>query len=150
MVSYALLIAVCAWAIAQLIKVLIVLTKEKRLSLRYFASSGGMPSSHSATVSALATAVGMTEGFDSAAFAIAAILAIVVMYDAAGVRRTVGQQSFILNRIVKELLEKRPKDELERDLLELIGHTLFQVIVGSILGIFIAWLWLFISALQAA
>ena len=75
-----------------------------------------MPSAHTALVCALATAVAMMLGFNSVAFAIAAILAMVVMYDAAGVRQAVGRQSKILNRIVKELREKRPRDEVERDL----------------------------------
>ena len=104
-----------------------------------------MPSSHTALVCSLATVVGMTQGFGSVVFAVVAILAMVVMYDAAGVRRAVGRQSAILNRIVKELLEKRPRDEVERDLREFIGHTPFQVIAGAVLGISIAWLWLTIS-----
>ncbi len=138
-------IAVCAWAVAQLLKVFVSLLRERHLDLRYFVSSGGMPSAHSATVSALATAVAMTEGLSSVAFAISAILAIVVTYDAAGVRQAVGQQAFILNRIVKEFRFRRPKGEMERDLRELIGHTPFQVIVGATLGILTAWLWLTIS-----
>jgi len=105
-----------------------------------------MPSSHTALVCALATAVVMIQGFGSVAFAIATILAMVVMYDAAGVRQTVGRQSKILNRIVKELREKRPRDEVERDLREFIGHTQFQVIAGAVLGILIAWVWLTLSA----
>ncbi len=106
-----------------------------------------MPSAHTALVCALATAVAMMLGLNSVAFAIAAILAMVVMYDAAGVRQAVGRQSRILNRIMKELREKRPRDEVERDLREFIGHTQFQVIAGAILGILIAWVWVTISAL---
>ncbi len=106
-----------------------------------------MPSSHTALVCALAAAVAMTLSFNSILFAVTVILAIVVMYDAAGVRQAVSQQSVILNRIVKELLEKRPRDEVERDLREFIGHTPFQVIAGAVLGIFVAWLWLTISAM---
>ena len=138
-------IPVVAWLTAQLIKVFVGLIREKRLDLRYFVFGGGMPSSHSATVSALATAVAMTQGFGSVAFAITAIVAMVVMYDAAGVRRAVSRQSVVLNRIIKELVEKRPREEIGRDLREFIGHTPFQVIVGAILGIFIAWLWLTVS-----
>jgi len=106
-----------------------------------------MPSAHTALVCALATAVAMIQGLNSAAFAITAILAMIVMYDAAGVRQAVGRQARIINRIVKELREKRPKGEVERDLREFIGHTQFQVIAGAILGILIAWVWLTISAL---
>ena len=104
-----------------------------------------MPSSHSAVVCALATGVAMTQGLSSIAFAITAILAIVTMYDAAGVRQSVGQQSVVLNRLVQEFRLRRPIAELEHDLREFIGHTPFQVIVGAILGILIAWLWLTIS-----
>jgi hypothetical protein len=140
-----LVIPVVAWAIAQLIKVFITLAKEKRLDLWFLLRSGGMPSSHTALVCALATAVAITDGLNSITFAVATILAMVVMYDAAGVRQAVSQQSTVLNRIVKELLEKRPRAELERNLREFIGHTPFQVIAGAALGIFIAWLWLIIS-----
>jgi len=140
-----LVISVCAWAVAQLIKVFVILMREKRLDLSYFVATGGMPSAHSATVSALATAVAMIEGLSSVAFAISAILAMVVMYDAAGVRRAVSRQSFILNRIVREFRVRRPRGEVERDLRELIGHTPFQVIIGAALGILIAWLWLTIG-----
>ncbi|MBL7124968.1 MAG: divergent PAP2 family protein [Dehalococcoidales bacterium] len=142
-----LVIPVCAWAIAQLIKVFVILARERRLDLHYFVASGGMPSSHTALVCALATAAAITQGLNSVAFAITAILAMVVTYDAAGVRQSVSKQSIILNRIVKEFRIRRPKGELEHDLREFIGHTPFQVIVGAILGILVAWLWLTISTL---
>lgn len=137
-----LLISVSAWALAQTIKVLTSLVREKRLNLRAFVASGGMPSSHSATVSALAASVGLLQGLNSVAFGVATILALVVMYDAAGVRQAVGRQSIILNRIVDELRLRRPRGEVERDLRELIGHTPYQVIVGSLMGVVLAWLWL--------
>jgi len=98
-------------------------------------------------VSALATAVAMVEGIDSVAFGISVILAVIVMYDAAGVRQSVGRQSIILNRIIAELRDRRPIDELEHNLRVFIGHTPFQVIVGSAMGIILAWLWFtFIAA----
>ena len=137
-----LVIPICAWAISQLLKVIVVLIQKKQLDLRYLVISGGMPSAHSAFVSALATAVALIEGLGSAAFGISAILALVVMYDAAGVRQSVGKQSVVLNRIIRELRFRRPVIELERDLREFIGHTSFQVMVGGLLGIFIAWLWI--------
>ena len=145
--NLALVIPVSAWMVSQLIKVFVTLAREKRFDWWFLFRSGGMPSAHTALVCALATAVAMMLGLNSVAFAIAAILAMVVMYDAAGVRQAVGRQSRILNRIVKELREKRPRDEVERDLREFIGHTQFQVIAGAILGILIAWVWLTISAL---
>ena len=141
----AIVIPVSAWTVAQLLKLFVVLAQEKRMDWWFLFKSGGMPSSHAALVCALAAAVAMMQGFDSVAFGITAILAVVVMYDAAGVRQAVSRQSVVLNRIVKELLDKRPRDEVERDLREFIGHTPFQVIGGAALGIFIAWLWLTVS-----
>jgi len=140
-----LVLPLIAWAVSQLAKVCVVLVRKRRLDLWFLVRSGGMPSSHTALVCALATAVAMVQGLNSIAFAIAAILAMVVMYDATGVRRAVSQQSIILNRIVRELMDKRPRNEVERDLREFIGHTPFQVIVGAVLGIFITCLWLAIS-----
>lgn len=137
----------CAWAVAQLLKVFITLVKEKRLDLRYLVISGGMPSAHSALVSALATSAAIVQGLGSVAFGITAILALVVMYDAAGIRQSVGLQSVVLNRIVKELRSRRPMAELERDLREFIGHTPFQVIAGAALGIIVAWLWITITTM---
>ena len=140
-----LIIPICSWATAQLIKVMIVLIRKKQLDLRYLVISGGMPSSHSALVSALATTVALIESLGSVAFGISAILALVVMYDAAGVRQSVGKQSVVLNRIIGELRLRRPLTELEHDLKEFIGHTSFQVIVGGLLGIGVAVLWLAIA-----
>lgn len=130
----------CAWAIAQLLKPFFSLIQGKGLQFRYLLGSGGMPSSHSAFVTALATAVALTAGFGSVAFGITFALALVVMYDAAGVRQSVAQQSTVLNRIIRELRLKRPMTELESDLRELVGHTPFQVVAGAALGIGIAWL----------
>ena len=144
--SSVLLVSICAWVVAQLLKVFIALIRNKRIDLGFFVSSGGMPSAHSATVSALAASVAIVEGFSSVAFGIAAIFAVVVMYDAAGVRQWVGRQSVVLNRIVQEIRLRRPVAELERDLREFIGHTQFQVVIGALLGIGIAWLWFTISA----
>ena len=135
------IVSVGAWALAQFIKVFIGLIRKKEIDLRYFISSGGMPSAHSATVSALATSVAILEGIGSAVFGVAVILAIIVMYDAAGVRRSVGRQSAVLNRIIAELRDRRPIAELEHNLWVFIGHTPFQVIVGSAMGIVVAWLW---------
>ncbi len=140
-----LVIPVCSWAIAQLLKVVIVLIQERQLDLRYLVGSGGMPSAHSAVVTALATAVALTQGWGSPAFGISVILALVVMYDAAGVRQSVGRQSVVLNRIMRELRLRRPMAELERDLREFIGHTKFQVGVGALLGIVVASLWFVIT-----
>jgi acid phosphatase family membrane protein YuiD len=140
-----LIIAACAWGLAQLIKALVDLVRERQFDFGFLVSSGGMPSSHSAMVSALATSIALTDGFGSPLFAVSAILAMVVMYDAAGVRWAVSQQAYILNRIVRELRVRRPMGEVERDLRELIGHTPYQVIAGAALGIGMAWIWLTIT-----
>ena len=140
-----LIIPMCSWAIAQLLKVIVILIQKKQLDLRYLVISGGMPSSHSAFVSALATSVALIEGLGSVAFGISAIVALVIMYDAAGVRQSVGKQSVVLNRIIRELGHRRPIAELEHDLKEFIGHTAFQVMIGGLLGVGVACLWLAIA-----
>jgi acid phosphatase family membrane protein YuiD len=89
----------------------------------------------------------MTNGFGSTYFAISVILAAIVMYDAAGVRQSVGIQSVVLNRIILELKRKEPLVKIEADLRELMGHTPFEVLVGALLGIALAWVWLFLAKL---
>ncbi len=140
-----LIIPLCSWAIAQLLKVVIILIRKKQLDLRYLVGSGGMPSAHSALVTSLATSVALLEGLGSVAFGIATIFALIVIYDAAGVRRSVGQQSAVLNRIIRELRDRRPFVELGRDLREFVGHTQLQVIMGALLGIVFTWSWLAIA-----
>jgi uncharacterized protein len=142
-----LLIALCSWAIAQILKVIVILFQEKRIAWNYFFTSGGMPSAHTATVCALATSIAMLEGMGSVAFGITAVLAVIVMYDAAGVRQSVGQHSAILNLIVKEMSTKLTKLEREKDFREFIGHTPFQVLIGALLGVLVAWTWVTISTL---
>ncbi len=137
-----LIIPLCSWALAQLLKVLIILIQKRQLDLRYLVISGGMPSAHSAVVTGLATSVALIQGFGSVAFGISAILAVVVMYDAAGLRQSVGKQSIVLNRILRELRDRRPVTELGRDFREFIGHTQFEVMMGGLLGIVVAWSWL--------
>ncbi|MDD5190645.1 MAG: divergent PAP2 family protein [Dehalococcoidales bacterium] len=143
--NYVLIIPACTWIVAQLTKMVIALIKGDGLDLSYMLSSGGMPSAHSAVVSALATAIAMKEGLGSTSFGIAVILALIVMYDSAGVRQAVGQQSMVVNRIVSELKKHQPLITLEADLRELVGHTPFQVIVGAAMGVAIAWTWLIIA-----
>ena len=135
--NYALICSMLGWFIASVAKVIIILIREKRLDFRKLYASGGMPSSHSATVSALAIAVAKTDGLKSTNFAIAFILAFIVMYDASGVRRAAGEQARILNQLVNNLSEHKPV-YLKKNLKELIGHTPLEVIVGALLGILIA------------
>ena len=111
-------------------KVFVILVRDKRLDLRYFVTSGGMPSAHSAIVCALATAVAMTHGIGSVTFGIAVVLALIVTYDSAGVRQSVSQQSVVLNRIVQELRFKRPIAEVERDCGSSSGIPHFRSLSG--------------------
>jgi uncharacterized protein len=131
--NHVLLASVLAWALAQVSKTVGEIIKERRLVLSRLVSSGGMPSSHSALVTGLATAVGRVMGISSPAFAIAAVLACIVMYDAAGVRRAVSIQARILNQMIDEAFQGHPF--AEKRLRELIGHTPIQVFVGGLLGI---------------
>ena len=123
---------VIAWVVAQLSKPFIHFVQTRRLDLRFLAATGGMPSSHSAVVVALATRVGIDTGVSSIPFALATIFAVVVMYDAAGVRRAVSVQARILNRMLTEMIEAQHFNE--KQLRELIGHTPFEVFVGALLG----------------
>lgn len=135
------MICLAAWLVAQLSKVIIGRIKEKRIDWSYFVSTGGMPSAHSATVCSLAMGIGLIYGFSSVSFDVSTILALIIMYDAAGVRRAVSRQAIILNRISRELREHYPRAHVEREMKELWGHTPFQVFVGAAIGIGVAWLW---------
>ena len=134
-----LLIAVIACLIAQASKLVVEVVKNRKLDVRVLVTTGGMPSAHSALVTALASGIGQTVGWASSEFALATIFAIIVMYDAAGVRQAAGKQARILNQMIDEVFSD--KHEFNEDRLkELLGHTPFQVIVGSILGVTISWL----------
>ncbi|KAL2455194.1 Acid phosphatase/vanadium-dependent haloperoxidase-related protein [Abeliophyllum distichum] len=132
--NYPLMSAVLAFALAQSFKFITTWYKERRWDLKQLIGSGGMPSSHSATVTALAVAVGLQEGFGGSLFATALILAFVVMYDATGVRLQAGRQAEVLNQIVCELPSEHPLAE-SRPLRELLGHTPTQVVAGALLGL---------------
>src|ERR671932_2320601 len=129
--------ALIAYLAAQIMKLPIELVKNRKFNLRYLVTTGGMPSAHSSFVGALAAGVGQTMGWESPEFAIAAIFAIIVMYDAAGVRQAAGKQARILNQIIDEVFTEG-KEFNEDRLKELLGHTPFQVIVGLALGIAIS------------
>ncbi|MBD2576807.1 divergent PAP2 family protein [Oscillatoria sp. FACHB-1406] len=134
-----LLVALIACFTAQGLKAIVELITKGKVNLRSLVSTGGMPSAHSALVSALATGVGQVKGWSSAEFAIACLFAVIVMYDAAGVRQAVGIQARILNQILDDMFQDG-KELNEERLKELLGHTPFQVLVGLSLGIGIAWL----------
>ena len=129
--------AFIAWALAQFLKIVIEFWRVKRLHLGLMFSTGGMPSSHSAFMVAMATSVGLREGFDTTAFAIAAAISIVVMSDAAGVRRAAGKQAVVINRLV-ENIENKGIIVLDKKLKELLGHTPVEVACGALLGVVVA------------
>jgi acid phosphatase family membrane protein YuiD len=134
--NYYLISAMGAWLLAQFLKIFTGFFKEQKFTLKaLFFGTGGMPSSHTATVAALATACAIGEGFDSAIFAIAVVLAIIVMIDATGVRRETGKQSRALNIIVEELFKSNDIKALDTRFKELIGHTPLQVVFGFITGV---------------
>lgn len=133
--NYALWVALICWFAAQLLKVIFYGVKYRELNMERFVGSGGMPSSHTSTVIGLATAIAKIHGFDSPLFAIAVILACVVMYDASGIRRAAGEQAKVLNRL---LFEHHGPDETQEMLKELLGHTPLEVFGGAVLGIALA------------
>ena len=126
------IITLVVWILAQTIKVVLGIARERRFNFRWFIGTGGMPSSHAAGATALAMTCGFDKGFDSALFALAAVFAMVTMFDAQGVRRSTGQQAELLNKIIEDIYWKG-KFESNR-LIELIGHTPIQVVVGSFIG----------------
>jgi acid phosphatase family membrane protein YuiD len=133
--------AVLSWTLAQVYKFLTQIIRDRRLDFRMLVAPGGMPSGHSASMMALTTAVGIEIGFDSAAFAVAFVTSMIVMYDAAGIRRSAGQQAVVLNRIVHRLSQGVHEEKVQlsaQELKEILGHTPFQVIVGAAMGIVIA------------
>lgn len=134
-----LLAALTASLVAQALKLVIEFAKNRKVNLRVLVTTGGMPSAHSALVAALATGVGQAAGWDSAEFAIAFVFALIVMYDAAGVRQAAGKQARILNQIIDEFFQEDHEFNEDR-LKELLGHTPMQVVVGSVLGVVISWL----------
>ena len=136
-----LLIPVLSWAIAQVLKTIINAIMNKKFDISRLVGDGGMPSGHSATVTSLAVMAGFTEGFHSVSFAIALVLAVIVMHDALGVRRETGKQAVsiikmaeIINDYISEHDYKLKTDKLK----VLVGHTPLQVVCGSLLGCVVA------------
>ncbi len=134
----AILSGISAACLAQILKVFIFIVMHKKIDFKIFTTTGGMPSSHSAGVAALTVSVGLIEGFSSISFAIALGFTLVVLQDAQGIRRAAGKTAATLNRLVDEWKihtnETKPYEVLK----ELLGHTPFEVLMGMILGAFIA------------
>lgn len=128
-----LIVPICCWAAIQLFKFLTALVIDKKIDFKRLLGAGGMPSSHSAVVTSLATLVGKNIGLGSHEFAICCILAAVVMYDAAGIRRAAGKQAKLLNKIVET--PGLTNAQVGEKLAEVLGHTPLQVFVGAVLGI---------------
>ncbi|RKI91686.1 divergent PAP2 family protein [Parablautia intestinalis] len=130
--------AALGWLVAQVLKTLIHLILTKQFVAERMVGGGGMPSSHSATVCALATSTGIKYGGGSFEFAITAMLAIIVMYDAMGVRRETGKQGRVLNEMMEVFMNMGKQISVEERLKEFVGHTPLQVLMGAILGTLIA------------
>jgi uncharacterized protein len=135
-----LIAAITANLVAQAVKVLLVLATERRWAPERLLETGGMPSSHSASVAALATNLGMIYGWGHPYFAVSAVFASIVMYDATGIRRAAGQQAELLNDLVQELGHLFDEGFQPRALKTLLGHTYPQVVVGALIGIATGWL----------
>ncbi len=138
--NYVLNASALSWLTAQILKPLIVLFISRKFKLERLFGAGGMPSSHSATVCSLAVAVWRKVGFASTEFAIAFILAVIVMHDAMGVRRAAGEQAKVINQILDKYIPKKNGQEkmFSKKLKEFLGHTPFEVLCGAVLGIVIA------------
>jgi hypothetical protein len=127
------------WIFAQTLKVMFGIFREKRFNFKWFIGTGGMPSSHAALVMACATAVGLDTGFNSVYFAVALVFSSIILFDAQGIRRTIGIQAETLNKILDDIYWKK-RIEAGR-LKELIGHTPVEVMAGASLGILTSLVW---------
>ena len=127
---------VAAWVIAQSIKVLLGILRERRFNFRWFVGTGGMPSSHAAGVSALSTSIGVAYGFDSALFAVTLVFTLIVLFDSQGVRFSTGKMAGVLNKMLDDIYWKKRLDD--KQLKEFLGHTPVEVFAGIALGILVS------------
>ena len=151
--NHMLIAPIVSWAVAQVLKIFTHLIIEKEFDLKRLISDGGMPSAHSATVIALAVMSGWTQGFGSAAFAISMILAVVIMRDAVGVRRESGVNASIIKLLAKRSNSqlKDGEEHIKTDMLkELVGHTPLQVACGSIIGLLVGIVYIWIGGIPMA
>ena len=125
-----------AWSIAQVLKIITHYIQHKELDLTRIVGSGGMPSSHSSLVMGISSGIGIKYGWGSDLYVLSLIFSVIVMYDASGVRRSVGKQAIILNRIIKNLYQHKKIQEAK--LKEFVGHTPKEVFAGALLGILTA------------
>lgn len=125
-----------AWVIAQSIKVFRNMVRRRRFNVRWIIDTGGMPSSHSSSTAAVATVVGLYAGFNSILFLFALVFALMTMFDAASVRRSVGKQAILMNRMIDDIYAQGKFSE--QHLKEFLGHTPVEVLVGAFLGVIIS------------
>lgn len=130
-----LIIPLSTWFFIQLFKLIHDMVKTKKFNFKRILGAGGMPSSHSAVVTSLATLIGKSQGINSPIFGLAVVFACVVMYDATGVRRAAGKQAKLLNKIVET--PSLSSVQVEEKLVEVLGHTPIQVFVGATIGIIV-------------
>lgn len=135
--NHLLMNALLAWATAQILKFFIYLAVNRTINWKRLTGDGGMPSGHSATVTALAVTSGLEYGYDSPAFAVCVVLAIIVMHDAMGVRREAGRHAKAINELLETLSSQQEPDV---KLKEFLGHTPMQVCCGAVLGFAVAWI----------
>jgi len=133
-----LIVPMLIWFCIQLFKVIWDLVTTKKFNFKRILGAGGMPSSHSAVVTSLATMIGKTNGLNSPIFALAAIFSFIVMYDAAGIRRAAGKQAKLLNRLIET--PGLSNIQVQEKLVEVLGHTPVQVLVGAIIGIVVGFI----------
>ena len=126
-------IPMATWLMVQMFKLIVEIfsAKDRKINFKRVLGAGGMPSSHTACITSLATSIGMSEGFGSPMFALAAVFSFIVMYDATGVRRAAGKQAAVLNRMMEE------EGHVQERLVELLGHSPIEVLVGAAVGILI-------------
>ena len=140
--NYVLIAALTAWSLAQIIKLPIEFLRTRTWSWKPLTNAGGMPSSHSALMAGVAHSIGLHAGFNSPLFALAVAIAMIVIYDATGIRRQAGKHAEIINIIIQDLMEGHPLNE--EHLREVLGHTPLQAIMGTLWGIAIAQLmWMY-------
>lgn len=136
--NYLLMLPVVSWCVAQIIKTILYAVLNREFKGERLVGAGGWPSAHSALVCALVVGTMRKEGPGSIAFAFAFVLAMIVMYDALGVRRETGEQAKVINKLTAQLKSQNKDADFGKQLKEMVGHTPFQVVSGALIGIVIA------------
>lgn len=134
--NHVLIAALIAWSIAQIVKLPVEFASTRQWNWSLLLRAGGMPSSHAALVTAVAHGIGLTVGFDSGLYALSIVLAMIVLYDATGIRRQAGRHAEIINAMIQDLVEGHPLHQ--EQLIEVLGHSPFQAFVGMLLGLIVA------------